>query len=180
MRVEAPVKRLRVAAALFPVCVIIVSLAGCGSNFFNDDGGPMSPAELSDCLTQMMRDTAKATSVAERDQTEKRELRTCSAPSEPQNRYDAMTIYLPTVDLEDARVLMGEMHDYWQSVASGWSREGYEVVDDGIETKETAAVFLSIDGFTLTASYFPDADVAEFVFAGSAPCAEHPDDQRPT
>jgi hypothetical protein len=135
----------------------------------------MSPAELSDRLNQMMQDTVNATGVAKLEQTEKRELRACTAPSEPGKRYDAMTVYLPTADLDEARLLMREMYDYWQTAAPGWSREGVEVVDDGIDTKGTPAVYLNIDGFTLSASYFPDADVAEFVFAGSAPCAEYPE-----
>lgn len=165
----------RVAGSAIIFCVVALAMAGCGSNWATGGGGSRTPQEFSNRLTEMMQDTVAATGLARIEHTDKRELQGCTAPLKLGEASDSLVIYFPSVDLDEARVLMREMHDYWQSVAPEWSREGFDVVDDGIDTKETPAVFLHIDGFSLSASFFPDADVAEFVFAGSAPCAEYPD-----
>jgi hypothetical protein len=153
------------------VCLLAFSVVGCGSKSATGAGGSVSPQELSDRLTQMMQDTVGATGLAQLEQTEKRELQACSTPTRSGKMSDSLVVYFPTVSLQQSRALMREVYEYWQVAAPEWSREGFDVVNDGIYTKGTPAVYLHIDGFSLSASFFPDADVAEFVFGGSAPCA---------
>jgi hypothetical protein len=158
----------RVAGSAIIFCAVALAMAGCGSS-------SARPEELSDRLTQVMQDTVAATRLARIEHTDKRELQACTAPLKPGEASASLVFYFPTVDLDEARKLMREMYDYWQLVAPEWSRKGFDVVEDGIDTKGTPAVYLHIDGFSLSASFFPDADVAEFVFGGSAPCAEYPE-----
>jgi hypothetical protein len=153
------------------VYLLAFPVVGCGSKSATGAGGSVSPQELSGRLTQMMRDTVGATGLAQLEQTEKRERQACSTPTRSGEMSDSSVVYFPAVSLQQSRELMREVYEYWQVVAPEWSREGFDVVNDGIDTKGTPAVYLHIDGFSLSASFFPDADVAEFVFGGSAPCA---------
>jgi hypothetical protein len=154
------------------IFLLALLIVGCGSKSATGVGGSVTPQELSDRLTQMMQDTVDATGLAQLEQTEKRELQACSTPTRSGELSDSLVIYFPAVSLEQSRELMREVYEYWHAVAPEWSREAFDIVDDGIDTKGTPAVYLHIDGFSLSASFFPDADVAEFQFGGSAPCAE--------
>ncbi len=65
---------------------------------------------------------------------------------------------------------MHEIREYWDAVASQWASDGANVRDAGLEASTTPAVGLDIDGFSIAATYFPEAEVAAFQLGGTAPC----------
>jgi hypothetical protein len=116
----------------------------------------------------MMSETMDAAGLAGLESSDDRAVTGCSG--QPGTEADSWIVYYPLIEEQDARDLMRNVFNFWSSVAESWALDGYDVTDDGIDTKSTPAAQLNIDGFSLSATYFPGASVAAFQLAGTAPC----------
>jgi hypothetical protein len=161
------------------VIACVMALGACGSS--DDDelvgvsegsGLVSSAEEVSERLTVMMQDTIDAVGLEGAETIEEREFTACSAPLKPGEEADSWGINYPTVDEVEGRAVMRRMVEFWEREAPGWAREGFEVRADDAAEKSTPAVYLEIDGFSISASYWVGAGSEAFRFGGSAPCVK--------
>lgn len=155
------------------VLVAVVLFGGCGLG--RSESRPSREAAATR-LTQMIEDTVGAVGLGSLETVEERGYSGCTAPLILGTEVETWSLRFPGVELQEARSILRELNTYWSAEAPSWSSEDVEVKDDSIDTKETPAVFLRIDGYSLGATFFPGRDVADFGLSGSTPCVDTADD----